>query len=291
MALGDPCTSTGTVFRATGSRNTDVPVDIPRNTTSVYLHDNRIQIIKTKVFSSLTTCVVLDLHGNTINIIEQAAFYRLSNLENLDLSGNRLTRIWTNMFLGLFSLEELSLDGNWIKTIDDEAFNGLHMLKKLSLKHNKIKAVTRETFRDLIFLERLLLTNNKLTRLGQCTFSDVPRLSLLVLEYNHFDCDEGICWLVKEARQALTLFPPSCRSPRTWENLDCHGPGKVSPGIKTSFLLSRNYTVHGYLYYNSGPCKLPLALRRGILVIPSPCPSLLGMFESFLALVLPWKGF
>ena len=242
VVRGDPCTSTRTVFCATGSRITDVPVDIPPNTTSVCLYDNRIQIIKTTDFSSLTVCVVLDLHGNRINIIEHAAFYKLSNLENLDLSGNRLTRILTNMFLGLFSLEELSLDANSITTIDDGAFSGLHMLKKLSLKHNEIKAVTSETFRDLISLEKLLLTNNKLTRLGQCTFSNVPRLRLLVLEYNDFDCDGEMCWLVEEARQgALTLLPPSCRSPRTWYNLHCHGPGKVSRGIKTSFLLSRNY--------------------------------------------------
>ena len=232
LVRGDPCTSLYRVFCATGSRITHVPEDIPPNTVSVYLHDNRIQIIKTLDFSSLIVCAVLDLHGNRINVIEPAAFYRLNNLEELDLSGNRLTLIWANMFLGLFSLEELSLDGNSIKTIDDGVFGGLHMLKNLSLKYNEIKAVTSETFRDLVSLENLLLTNNKLTRLGQCALSDVLRLSNLDLSSNYFDCDGEMCWLVEEVRQrALTLLPPYCRSPRTWYNLDCHGPGKVFPLI------------------------------------------------------------
>ena len=150
VVYADPCTYARAVFCATGRRITHVPDYIPPNSTDVYLYENRIRIIKSTDFTSLTSaCVTLDLHGNEISVIEGASFHTLNHLENLDLSGNRLSRIPVHMFPGLFSLEELLLDGNYVEAIDDCAFSGLRTLKTLSLRHNKIKKSQPKLFRVL----------------------------------------------------------------------------------------------------------------------------------------------
>ena len=250
VVYGDSCTSARAVFCATGSRITHVPDHVPSNSTAVYLYDNRIRMIKSTDFASLTSaCVTLDLHGNEISVIDGAAFHTLNHLENLDLSGNRLSWIPVHMFPGLFSLEELLLDGNFVEVIDDGAFSSLRTLKTLSLRHNKIKTITTQTFQGLVSLENLLLSYNGLTTILQCAFSGIPRPFHLALSGNHFSCDGRVCWLEEEVRQgALTLLPPRCQFFRSWSSLDCYQPGKC-------FITTRQRSCRKVMFLLASVCS------------------------------------
>ena len=82
--------SNGKLYERYGEGLTDVPDDIPENTTGVQLSFNYIQIVKWRSFSHLSLCLELDLRENLIHEIEPEAFDGLKRLKTLDLSYNRL---------------------------------------------------------------------------------------------------------------------------------------------------------------------------------------------------------
>ena len=82
--------SNGILYERSGERLTDVPDDIPDNTTRVQLSFNHIQTVRRRAFSHLSLCFQLNLRENLINEIERKAFYGLKSLKTLDLSYNRL---------------------------------------------------------------------------------------------------------------------------------------------------------------------------------------------------------
>ena len=79
-----------TLYERSRQRLTDVPDDIPDDTTRVQLSFNHIQIVKCRAFSHLSLCLELDLRENIIHEIEPEAFDGLKSLKILDLSNNRL---------------------------------------------------------------------------------------------------------------------------------------------------------------------------------------------------------
>ena len=121
---------------------TDVPREISRNATKIYLNNNHIAHIESEAFSENSECVKL----------------RLDN--------NKLTEVRKDMWTGLVSLQYLSLEHNNIEHVDPSAFVDLLSLKGLYLHFNKLKSLPGSVFppKQMPILEILTLHENKLKR-------------------------------------------------------------------------------------------------------------------------------
>ena len=96
--------------------------------------------IQSNLFEDLKNLNSIFLFQNKINVIDLNGFKGLDNLEVLHLGNNRLTKIEANLFQNLKKLNSLSFftnDNNkQINEFDSNAFNGLEYLEELDLwKH------------------------------------------------------------------------------------------------------------------------------------------------------------
>ena len=100
----------------------EVPHNIPKIVTHVFLSNNNITIIKPNAFSKLNKCTFLAL------------------------SKNHLSKITQQMFSGLASVEILFLDNNQIFYIEYEAFSTLSRLVDVRLDSNNLTLIPAEVF-------------------------------------------------------------------------------------------------------------------------------------------------
>ncbi|XP_056002708.1 slit homolog 2 protein-like isoform X2 [Ostrea edulis] len=84
----DVCNCSGTVVNCTGRSLTEIPTDIPENTTKLFLNGSQIRDIPQTAFLSLVNLQWLWLHDNQITEIPQRAFSSLVNLEELPPDSN-----------------------------------------------------------------------------------------------------------------------------------------------------------------------------------------------------------
>ena len=83
---------------------TEVPDDIPDDTTKLELGQNFITEIRNYTFQHLTECITLNLSHNLISHLEPKAFSGLSNLEELNLEYNLIMCVGTHVFAQLLKL-------------------------------------------------------------------------------------------------------------------------------------------------------------------------------------------
>ena len=154
---------------------TNIPKNIPVNTTHLYLSGNFISVVKASDFSNLTQLTVLGLSSNQISEIENEAFKSLYGLKVLILSDNPLSKIREETFKYLDELEILGLSRVNDKKpllIYDHAFKNLNNLTELKLDNNRLTCITRYTFQGLYSLQCLDLTFNDLHVIDSEAFSD-----------------------------------------------------------------------------------------------------------------------
>ena len=96
------------VFWKQESNLTEIPENIPHKARGVCLHNNRIEVIRSNVFSHLPHCSIIDLAHNSITEIQTGAFNGLQNLNALGLSHNALTVLTRSMFQGLGSIGQIA---------------------------------------------------------------------------------------------------------------------------------------------------------------------------------------
>lgn len=183
-----------------------VPDDIPRNTETLDLSNNKISSIGNSSFGNLTNLLTLDLGENAIKVIEPAAFYQLSSLDTLVLSENdidelnalhfyhlgSLTKLWImenpnlnidiNAFQNLRSITEIIADGNLIT--DNYDFSDLVYLEVLQLSKCKVRKFHSDNFRRLTNLKKLNLSGNELTEFPVDILDDKEALEELNLAGN-----------------------------------------------------------------------------------------------------------
>ena len=126
---------------------TDVPTDIPSEAEFVYLHNNNVSIIPSRVLDHLVNCT------------------------ELDLSYNRIGELKVGMFEGLVSLKRLLLMHNLIDTVEDRSFSPLGACTELVLSENRIQEVRPEMFEGLVSLRTLSMRDNLFDRLDAGTFT------------------------------------------------------------------------------------------------------------------------
>ena len=156
-----------------------VPLNIPRDTTELYLRENVITSLGGCEFCSLTALVTLDISKNGITEIQPTAFNG-TQLSFLDLSENKLTTVPSAFGPIATTLLTLKLQRNKIQELSDMALVDLTNLETLHLYSNSLENKLGTTcFSGLHSLKELRIANNQLT---DEVFSRISSLSF-TLEY------------------------------------------------------------------------------------------------------------
>ena len=183
---------------------TNIPQNIPVNTTHLYLSGNFISVVKKSDFTNLTKLTVLGLSSNQISEIENEAFKSLYSLKVLILSDNPLSKIREETFKYLDELEILGLSRVSDKKpllIYDHAFKNLNNLTELKLDNNRLTCITRYTFQGLYSLQRLDLTFNDLHVIDSEAFSDLRNSHVYLDGNGNMFC----CCVTMEAFQTQSV--------------------------------------------------------------------------------------
>jgi len=187
----------------------NIPKDIPRSATRLYLSHNFLTEIGKGAFQNLTNLTSLSLEYNLIDKIADGAFLGLTKLKNLFLRQNQLIRLSNEVFQNLGSLANMYLSQNKLVNIPDMGY--AQNLIYLTLDNNNlVSALFPPGFRNLTRLNTVVLSNNpKLTQIKDADFAalnhstvrkiavsrcnlnaiengsfNFPRLQSLVLSYN-----------------------------------------------------------------------------------------------------------
>ena len=134
-----PAHISSTTWISSGMDLSEVPDNIPSNTTILDLTHNNITVLKADSFSNLTDLRELRLSHNNIRDVQNGSFNGLGNLEILSLSSNCLTQLKPETFSGLTSLRRLLLDDNLLSSIDPTLFEGLRRPLEISVEGNPLR--------------------------------------------------------------------------------------------------------------------------------------------------------
>ncbi|KAI8506597.1 Leucine-rich repeat-containing protein 15 [Branchiostoma belcheri] len=178
------CDSKGWVFCSRRGL-TDVPANIPSDTTDIFLSYNNIQSLSHADFSNLTSLRSLFLSNNNISSLPAGVFSHLTRLFELYLSNNHIADLPDGVFSHLTSLEHLDLSNNNISSLPAGIFSHLTRLLTLYLSNNHIADLPAGVFSHLTRLEELYLSDNHITDLPDGVFSNLTSLESLSLSNNN----------------------------------------------------------------------------------------------------------
>ena len=125
---------------------TEIPDDLPDDTTHLYARGNKITRITSKVLSRLVKIKTLDLSKNNIVKISNEAFRGLKRLSDLKLENNqiKISQLDSSTFKDLKNLNSLRIRNN-----DDEGvvtYNGRIFTALVNLKHLFMDGISNVTF-------------------------------------------------------------------------------------------------------------------------------------------------
>ncbi|KAJ8705436.1 hypothetical protein PYW08_012482 [Mythimna loreyi] len=132
------CSCAGTVVRCSRAQLSSVPLNIPKQTTELYLESNEIQSILPEQIRHLTQLTRLDLSNNLISVITNNTFEGLTKLSTLIVSYNKLRCVQRDALKGLTQLRVLSLHGNNISMLADGVFRDLESISHVALGSNPL---------------------------------------------------------------------------------------------------------------------------------------------------------
>lgn len=214
---------------------TQVPEEIPAETTLLDLQNNKITEIRENDFKYLKGLHALILVNNKLTVIHPKAFSSLNKLQRLYLSKNLLKEVPANMPK---SLQELRIHENAITKIKKSSFQGMANVIVMELGSNPLKgnAIEFGAFADLkrisyiriadtnitdipkglpSSLSELHLDSNKISKVMADSFKGMKTLAKLGLGYNEISMVEnGTLANMPHMRElhldnnALTAVPP-----------------------------------------------------------------------------------
>ncbi|XP_031696926.1 immunoglobulin superfamily containing leucine-rich repeat protein 2-like [Anarrhichthys ocellatus] len=140
-----------------------VPVGLPTNVTTVSLSANKIKLLKSKSFISITQVSSLWLAHNEIVTIETDSLAPLIQLRNLDISYNKIVNFpWEDLH-NLTALQLLKMNNNEMVNLPKDAFSTLKDLRSLRINNNKFITIVQGTFSALSSMSHLQIFNNPFT--------------------------------------------------------------------------------------------------------------------------------
>ncbi|KAM6951034.1 follicle-stimulating hormone receptor [Aplochiton taeniatus] len=175
-------------FLCQGSGVTQIPSDIPRNTTDMEVTQTQVKVIPRAAFTRLKELKKLVISENgALENIEAFAFANLPELAHITVTKCKyLIVIHKDAFVDLPMLQYLDLQENFhIERIPSNAFSGLctGTISEMRLIQNGIREVESNAFNGTT-MKRLFLTGNlQLTRLHSNAFAGSS--GLLSLDISH----------------------------------------------------------------------------------------------------------
>uniref|UniRef100_A0A087YU17 Uncharacterized protein n=1 Tax=Anopheles darlingi TaxID=43151 RepID=A0A087YU17_ANODA len=155
---------------------TDIPNNIPMDTTEVYLDGNNLIELSGHSFIGRKNLRVLYGNHSNIEVIHNTTFIGLRRLLSLHLEYNAIQKLYGFEFAALESLRELYLHGNRIAYIEDYTFRELRKLEVLRLDGNRITSFEVWQLSANPYLVGIALANNQWT--CDCGFLNKLRVYL-----------------------------------------------------------------------------------------------------------------
>lgn len=140
-----------------------VPLGLPSNVTTVSLSANKIKVLKSKSFVSITQVTSLWLAHNEIVTIEKNTLAPLIQLRNLDISYNKIVSFPWGDLHNLTALQLLKMNNNEMVNLPKDAFSTLKDLRSLRINNNKFTTIVEETFSALSSMSHLQIFKNPFT--------------------------------------------------------------------------------------------------------------------------------
>ncbi|XP_068626115.1 protein slit [Battus philenor] len=132
------CACAGTIVRCARAQLSELPSNVPRQTTELYLESNEITSLEPEQIRHLTQLTRLDLSNNRITVLYNNTFEGLTKLSTLIVSYNRLRCVQRDALKGLTQLRVLSLHGNNISMLADGVFRDLESISHVALGSNPL---------------------------------------------------------------------------------------------------------------------------------------------------------
>ncbi|XP_052863466.1 LOW QUALITY PROTEIN: toll-like receptor 6 [Anopheles cruzii] len=170
---------------------TDIPNNIPMDTTEVYLDGNNLVELSGHSFIGRKNLRVLYGNHSNIAMLYNTTFIGLRRLITLHLEFNVIQKLYGYEFGALESLCELYLQGNRISHIEDHTFSELRKLEVLRLDENRITSFEVWQLAANPYLVEIALANNAWT--CDCGFLNKLRVYLQSIADKIVDANEISC--------------------------------------------------------------------------------------------------
>ncbi|XP_022902099.1 chaoptin-like [Onthophagus taurus] len=158
-----------------------------QNIKNLILGNNRISLLKDRIFAELKELKELSLSFNPIRYIDDNAFEGLEGLESLELSfGLEVETISEQIFKHVPNLQWLSADNNDLHAISESFLSFLPEVRYLNLESNRLRQVPVGIFSVSTHgkLREVRLSNNVISRLNEKTFNGLQSLETVTFANN-----------------------------------------------------------------------------------------------------------
>jgi len=175
------CETIGCNVRCEGTSLTAVPLIHLTDVRDFWFSKNKIKLLATDSFVSLTELEILCVDSSELKQLELGAFNGLTKLTRLTIQSTEICEIIPGTFENMISLDSLSIRRNRIEHVDRDKFSGLFKLKYINLSENELQYVHPDAFLSLQNLQNIDLYENP----GLHIPTDLNFIKLFSL--SHFD--------------------------------------------------------------------------------------------------------
>lgn len=192
-------------LKLSGNNLKQIPSNLPVSMEILALENNKIMLVDSRTFATLTNLTQLFLSKNCYSwnpceksvTIMNNSFAGMTKLETLDLSYNNLSQVPRGLPQ---SLKSLNLSSNRIQYMSKDDFRGLHNLKYLRIQGNCPRCqnapypcvpclngsleIDSDAFHNLTQLEHLNIGGNSLQHVKSSWFEKLDKLRQLFLSFN-----------------------------------------------------------------------------------------------------------
>ena len=127
------------IFDCRGQSLTSIPEEIPHNTTTILLQQNKLLGLECSRFNGLLHVTKLHLGENQLSTIPPACFGSLINLGFLNLNSNNISVLTNSSLLQMRNLVVLNRNDNYLVELPPGFFADLISITKLELERNVFK--------------------------------------------------------------------------------------------------------------------------------------------------------
>ncbi|MBN3284122.1 LRTM2 protein, partial [Polyodon spathula] len=154
------CECNSTVVDCSDRELLSLPSNLPPNTKTLLLLNNKLSSLSPGAFSNLTSLERLDLSNNFLDNLPASLFRDLGNLSELVLHNNSITGLDKGLLQSCPGLQRLDLSMNGLSQVPLGLLNDLPGMEWLSLADNRLQALERAAFEPLSSLQHLNLSGN-----------------------------------------------------------------------------------------------------------------------------------